>query len=132
MCQHDQSSLYHRLGGVHGIAALVDDVIDRLVFDRRLNANPLISYRDSPAGFKYLLTEYACWASGGPQTYTGRSMEEAHRGLSISTAEWEAGMDDLQHTLDAFAVPQREQEEIKAWAESFREVVIVSPPEGRE
>jgi hypothetical protein len=35
-------SLYERLGGVYAIAAVVDDFIDRIMDDPRLNANPLV------------------------------------------------------------------------------------------
>jgi hemoglobin len=36
----DQSTLYDRLGGVYGIATVVDDFVDRIMIDPRLNANP--------------------------------------------------------------------------------------------
>ena len=32
-------SLYERLGGVYSIATVVDDLIDRVMVDARLNAN---------------------------------------------------------------------------------------------
>jgi len=35
-------SLYDRLGGVYSIATVVDDFIDRIMIDPRLNANPEI------------------------------------------------------------------------------------------
>jgi len=50
-------SLYDRLGGVYSIATVVDDLIDRLMVDPRLNANPLVAeahHRVPPAGFKFL------------------------------------------------------------------------------
>jgi hypothetical protein len=31
-------------------------------------------HRVNAAGFKYYVTEMVCWATGGPQNYTGRSM----------------------------------------------------------
>jgi hypothetical protein len=61
-----------------------------------------------------------CWAAGGPQRYSGRTMEEYHRHLAITRSEWEAFMDDLQTTLDKFYVPAAEQAEIKALVESTR------------
>jgi hemoglobin len=72
-----------------------------------------------------------CWATGGPQQYSGRSMEDSHRHLLITPAEWEAFMDDLQQTLDKFHVPQPEQDELKAIVESTRDAIVVAPsPEG--
>jgi hemoglobin len=37
-----RSSLYDRLGGVYNIAPVVDDLIDRIMVDQRLNANPRV------------------------------------------------------------------------------------------
>jgi hemoglobin len=73
----ERPSLYDRLGGVYNIATVVDDLIDRVMTDPRLNANPRVDeahHRVTPAGFKFLVTELACSAAGGPQTYSGRSM----------------------------------------------------------
>src|SRR5918996_1004193 len=104
----NKPSLYSRLGGVFSIATVVDDFIDRVMVDPRLNANPRVDeahHRVTPAGFKYLVTEMLCWAAGGPQSYSGRAMDESHRHLLITAGEWQAFMDDVQKTLDKFAVP---------------------------
>jgi hemoglobin len=90
-------SLYNRLGGVYSIATVVYDFIDRVMSDPRLNANPLADeahHRVPPAGFKYLVTEVVCFAAGGPQKYSGKSMAESHSHLKISAKEWDAFMDD--------------------------------------
>jgi hemoglobin len=121
-------SLYDRLGGVYSIATVVDDFIERIMIDPRLNANPKVDeahHRVPPAGFKYLVTEMVCWATGGPQKYTGRSMKESHQQLMITAAEWEAFLDDLRQTLEKFAVPQAEQAEIKAVVASTRADIVV-------
>jgi hemoglobin len=121
-------SLYERLGGVYSIATVVDDFIDRIMVDPRLNANPRVDeahHRVPPAGFKYLVTEMLCWAAGGPQRYTGRSMEESHRDLLIAAGEWQAFMDDLQQTLDKFKVPDAEQAEIRSLVDGTRSAIVV-------
>ena len=121
-------SLYERLGGVHSIATVIDDFIDRVMIDPRLNANPRVDeahHRVPPAGFKYLVTEMLCWAAGGPQKYTGRAMKELHQHLMITAAEWEAFLDDLQQTLDKFAVSEAEQAQIKAIIGSTRTDIVV-------
>jgi hemoglobin len=123
-------SLYDRLGGVYNIAPVVDDLIDRVMSDARLNANPRVDeahHRVSAAGFKYFVTELLCQAAGGPQRYSGRSMGDSHRHLMITAEEWLAFMDDVQQTLDKFGVPQPEQNEIKAIVESTREAIVVAP-----
>jgi hemoglobin len=129
MSTQNQPSLYERLGGVYSIATVVDDFIDRVMADPRLNANPAVNeahHKVPPAGFKYLATEMVCWASGGPQKYTGRSMADSHRHLNITPQEWEAFMDDFQQTLDKFKVPATEQAELQAIVQSTYGDIVVS------
>src|SRR6202795_5317213 len=98
-------SLYDRLGGVYAIAVVVDDFIDRIMDNPRLNANPKVDeahHRVSRAGFKYLVTEMVCWATGGPQKYSGRSMADSHAHLDITEAEWQVFLADLRASLDKF------------------------------
>jgi hemoglobin len=122
------ATLYERLGGVYSIATVVDDLINRIMVDARLNANPAVDdahHKFPPAGFKYLVTEMVCWATGGPQHYTGRSMEESHRHLHITPKEWEAFLDDFQQTLDKFQVPAAEQAELRAIvASTYADIVV--------
>ena len=123
----EKPSLYDRLGGVYSIATVVDDLIDRLMVDPRLNANPLVDeahHRVPPAGFKYLVTEMVCWAAGGPQKYTGRSMADSHAQLKISSKQWEAFLDDFQKTLNKFKVPAAEQAELKAIVDTTRADIV--------
>ena len=120
-------SLYERLGGVFAIATVVDDFIDRVMSDERLNVNPKVDeahHKVPPAGFKYLVTEQVCWASGGPQTYTGRSMHDSHVELEITEEEWTAFLDDFQQTLDKFEVPAQEQSELFAIVESTKGDIV--------
>ena len=121
-------SLYERLGGVYAIASVVDDFIDRIMVDPRLNSNPLVDeahHRVSPAGFKYLVTEMSCWATGGPQQYSGRSMHESHAHLKITGEEWVAFMEDLDDTFDKFQVPQPERYEFIAIIASTKPDIVI-------
>jgi hemoglobin len=118
------ATLYERLGGVYSIATVIDDFIDRVMKDSRLNANSLVDeahHRVSPAGFKYLATELVCSAAGGPQKYTGRSMKESHE---ITATEWEAFLDDLKQSLDKFGVPSAEQAELQAIVATTRADIV--------
>src|SRR5271168_1269869 len=124
----EKPSLYDRLGGIYSIATVVDDFINRIMIDPKLNSNPLVDeahHRMSPAGFKYLVTEMVCWATGGPQKYTGKSMAESHADLKITAQEWEAFLDDFQQTLAKFSVPAEEQAELKAIVNSTRADIVI-------
>jgi hemoglobin len=131
MGTEDGQSLYDRLGGVYSIAVVIDDFIDRVMNDARLNANPRVDeahHRVSPQGFKYYVTEMLCWAAGGPQTYSGRSMVDSHRDLRITADEWDAFMDDLDQSLTQFAVPEPERGEVVAIVESTKSDIVTGTP----
>ena len=66
-----------------------------------------------------------CWAADGLQSYSGRAMDESHRHLLITAGEWQAFIDDLQQTLDKFAVPDAEQAEVKALVDSTRSAIVI-------
>src|SRR5262245_46654337 len=120
-------SLYERLGGVYAIASVIDDFINRIMDNPRLNANPKVEeahHRVSRAGFKYLVTEMACWATGGSQRYSGRSMLDSHAHLDITEEEWQVFLADFQACLDAFAVPKSEQAELFAIVQSTKGDIV--------
>jgi hemoglobin len=122
-------SLYERLGGAFKIAILMDDFIERIMSDPRLNANPRVKEANesiSKAGFKYLITELTCWATGGPQTYTGRGMGESHQHLMITEGEWESFMDDFQRSLEACKVRKPEQQELIELLKSWKKTIVVA------
>jgi hemoglobin len=122
-------TLYERIGGVFAIATVVDDFIDRIMADPRLNANPKVDeahHKVAPAGFKYLVTEQVCEAAGGPQRYTGRSMHDSHIQLDITDHEWQFFLDDFKQTLDRFKVPEAEQAELVAIVESTKKDIVLA------
>src|ERR1022692_2511291 len=127
-------TLYERLGGVFAIATVVDDFIDRIMDDHRLNANPKVNeahHKVARAGFKYLVTEQVCQATGGPQRYTGRSMYDSHSHLEITELEWQAFLDDLRQTFDKFQLPDAERAELIAIVESTKKDIVLPKKEGK-
>jgi hemoglobin len=79
------STLYARLGGETGIAAISSALIDRVATDPALGR----SFKDSNLPrIKKLLAEQICDLAGGPCRYSGDSMKEVHAGHHISEAEF--------------------------------------------
>ena len=103
--------LYDRLGGQPAIQAVVDDFIGNVAADSRINGR---FAGMNMARLKRLLVEQICEATGGPCTYTGRSMKAAHAGMRITDAEFGALVEDLVKSLDKFKVPAREKQELLA------------------
>ncbi|MEZ6114720.1 MAG: group 1 truncated hemoglobin [Pirellulaceae bacterium] len=130
MSESEPQSLYERLGGIYNIAAVVDDFIERIMDNPRLNANAKVDeahHRVSRAGFKYLVTEMVGWATGGPQQYTGKTMLDSHQHLDITEREWEVFCGDFQATLDKFQVPLAEQAELFAIVQSTKGDIVMKP-----
>ena len=72
-------------------------------------------------GLKFMRTLWVCNVAGGPQQYaatkpgsTDLGLEEAHRELKISPAEFDEVAAELGRTLDFFQVPEREKGEVLA------------------
>jgi hemoglobin len=105
----DQRSLYERLGGSAAITAVVDDFVARCAGDARINSK--FARTDVPR-LKAMLVDQVTAASGGPAEYTGRSMEETHKGMQVTAGEFDALVEDLVATLNSFHVPQGEQGEL--------------------
>lgn len=103
------SSLYTRLGGKDAITAVIDDFVANVAADKRINAR--FANTNIPH-LKQMLVDQVCQASGGPCTYTGKNMRDAHRGMKITEADFNALVEDLTKSLDKFKVPEREKTEL--------------------
>jgi hemoglobin len=104
-------SLYDRLGGKPAIQAVVDDFVGNVAGDQRINQR--FAGANIPR-LKTMLVDQICEASGGPCRYTGRSMKDAHAGMGIAGAEFDALVEDLVKSLDKFNVPAQEKHELLA------------------
>jgi hemoglobin len=124
-----EPSLFERLGGAFAIAAVIDHFSDAVV------KNPVVGQSSkNPAlrewhtnnlgrlpGLKFMRTLWVCNVAGGPFEFaatvpgsTPLGLEEAHRKLRISPAEFDEVAAELGRTLDFVKVPEREKGEVLA------------------
>ena len=104
-----EGSLYDRLGGADAVTAVVRAVADRQLKDDRIDQKFARTNKDR------LIKEFVdqiCEAIGGPCTYTGRSMTEAHHNMGVTNGEFEAFVQDVVAVLDDFKVGKAEQDEL--------------------
>ena len=125
----EEKSLYERLGGVFAIAAVVDHFSDAVV------KNPIVGQKSKNPqlqewhtknlgrlpGLKFMRTLWVCNVSSGPYQFTATKpgktplgLEEAHRDLRISPAEFDEVAAELGRTLDFAKVPKSEKAEVLA------------------
>ena len=133
-----EPSLYERLGGAFAIAAVVDRFSDALI------ENPIVGQGSSNPelaewhtnnlgrlpGLKFMRTLWVCNVSGGPFEYTPTrpgstvlGLEEAHRPLRITPAEFDEVAAELARTMDAFEISTEEKEEVLAAFAAHKEEV---------
>ena len=107
-------SLYHRLGGKHAIKAVVDEFVNNVAGDSRINSffAKTASNPKQLAKFKDKLVDQICEASGGPCKYKGQDMKTAHKGMGISGADFNALVEDLVKALDKLKVGETEKNEL--------------------
>ena len=106
-----EKTLYHRLGGMIAITAVVDEFIKILGADERINKKFAKSGMNGPRVRLHLI-EQVCEATGGPCKYTGLSMKKAHKNMKVTEGEFNAGVEDLVKALDKFNVPAAEKNEL--------------------
>jgi hemoglobin len=103
---YGNDALYKSLGGKKAIVAVVDDFVGRVAADNRINSFFKATASDPKrlAGFKKNLVDQICEAAGGPCKYKGKDMKAAHAGMGISSADFDALVEDLVAALDKFMV----------------------------
>lgn len=110
------STLYEQLGGAEGIARIVDDIVDAHLINPTIKARfqPYLDQPERVAEIKKHNRDFLGAGSGGPETYTGRSMLETHRGMNISEAEYLAVMDDIIGVLEKHGIEESARKEVLA------------------
>src|SRR5437763_15517655 len=89
-------SLYDRLGGLDAINAVTESWVARVGGDDR--ANGKFVRTDIPR-LKKEVVDQLCEATGGPCTYTARSMQETHDGMKVTPGESDVDIGRLDATL---------------------------------
>jgi hemoglobin len=123
-------ALYDRLGGLKGIAVVVDDFIDRLVVNKTLNKNPAIDAgrKSAPAPYlKVQVSQLVCEVTGGPCKYSGRDMKSSHAHLNISETEWKVMAAEFKKSLDKYKVPAAEQKELFDIVATTKKDIVTRP-----
>jgi hemoglobin len=117
----ETTSLYERLGGKEGVAAIANDIVERHWVNPIIKARFLKHDIDS---LKRLSEEFLSMGSGGPAEYSGRDMRTAHTGLNLNERELVAVIDDALAVLDARGVDAVTRNEVLAILYSFKDEIL--------
>ena len=123
--------LYERLGGYDGIAAIVDDLLPRLLDDGVLAVYWKGKCKDSLKKDRQLFVDFLSSAFGGPVVYLGCDMKTSHDGLGITESEWARFIEHVVATLRNMTIPERETTEFLAAAGRLKGDVLQMSPMAR-
>lgn len=97
------STDFARLGGASGLRAIIDDFLAQVFADGMIG----FLFAAAPkARIREMEYRYAAAHLGGPDTYDGRALDEAHRASPISGGHFMRRRQILLETLRAHGAPE--------------------------
>ena len=103
--------VFKQFGEKPGLVSLVNDFMDNLMDDPVTRPFFADANRDH---IKKELVDQFCVILDGPCTYTGLDMQQAHKGLDITEADFNALVVDLQKAMDKHGIPFTAQNQLMA------------------
>lgn len=125
----EEKSLYERIGGYKAVAAAADHLVDNIYKNATLNKKPALKAvhdLNERAAFKLILATWVIENTGGPKVYIGRTMDQAHARLNISTNEFNIILHECKETFYQLGVPEKEMGELMAGLEAQRKLVVTA------
>src|SRR2546425_11832735 len=117
-------SLYKRLGGREGIAGVVDAFVAHALADPRIGP----AFKSLPAAkvgpVKTNVADFICENTGGPCSYGGRTMKEAHKGMGLAKADVDACNAALAKALDSAKVAPADKEQVMKLVQSLMPDIV--------
>ncbi len=114
-------SLFEKLGG----AAAVDAAVD--IFYRKVLSDDRISHFFDSVDMASQHTKqkvFLTMAFGGPNSYTGKDMREAHKHMKLTEEHFNAVAENLVSTLKELDVPEESINEVVNIALSVKDDVL--------
>ncbi len=107
-------TLYDKLGGKDGVAGVIDSFIANITTDKVVSKYFAKTKGPKLDHFKQMLADQICHEAGGPCQYTGKSMKDAHKGMGITDAQFNAVVQDLNLALQEKQVGKEDADALLA------------------
>ena len=116
------TTLYQRLGGEQLVAAMLNELLDRMWEDDQINHHFVgldkINIR------KFFIAYFNTYIFNGPPSYIGPSLKTAHKGLQITSEEYEIGITHLHTALKNHSVSIEDTARIEAFIRMIKPHII--------
>lgn len=121
-----ERSLFDRIGGKGKLQMFADKFITALAANADLQKNPAIAaaMKADQSRHKQMLVDFLCANSGGPCTYGGRSMKEAHAAVKVTAADWNVMRKIFIRSLREMKVPKKERMDLALIAAKQKKHIV--------
>jgi hemoglobin len=123
-------SLYERLGKKDALQGIVEELMGNVLADNRISKLFDRDKKDKDRGKQFqarMVAELCVVAGGGEECgYDGKSMKDAHKGMNVTQAQWDAFMEDLAIAMKTRNVDDALSKELAAKVEEQTKADIVT------
>lgn len=114
-------AVFQQFGGKAGIDKVVADFLPFLLADDRIKD----TFKDADMErLGTLLAEQFCQLTGGPCTYSGKDMREAHKDMQLNNAQFNALAEDLQFAMEKNGIASSAQNKLIAKLAPMQRTVV--------
>ena len=121
--QAPSDALYESLGARPGIHNIVGGMLRGVLADGRIK--DVFNGVDMVKLAK-LLEQQFCIVAGGPCKYEGRDMQDAHEGMKVTNAEFNALVENLQGAMDQQGVASAVQNKLLARLAPMQKMIVTN------
>lgn len=123
-------SLYERLGKRDALQGIVEELMGNVLADNRISKLFDRAKKDKDRGKQLqvrMVGELCVVAGGGDEcAYDGKPMKDAHKGMNITQAQWDAFMEDLSIAMKTRSVDDALAKELASKLEEQTKADIVT------
>ncbi|MCM2282085.1 MAG: group 1 truncated hemoglobin [Bdellovibrionaceae bacterium] len=121
-----EKSLFDRIGGKGKLQQFVDKFVNAMAANTDLQKNTTLAsaFKGDQARHKQMLVDYFCANTGGPCTYGGKPLKEAHGSMKVSKADWNVMRKVFIHTLREMKVPKKERMDLALVAARQKKYIV--------
>ncbi|CAM6004319.1 unnamed protein product [Sphagnum balticum] len=118
------ASIFDQLGGEAAVNAVVDKFYDTLLTDSRVNHY----FKNTDMGKQRARQkQFLTLVTGGPSTYEGKDMKQAHCNHAITKENFDITWEHLEAALQFYDVPQHLVERVKEVFYSVEKDIVGQP-----
>lgn len=115
-------TLYQKLGGEQLVSAMLTELLDRMWEDDQINHH--FVGLDKNVVRHHLISYFNTYILDGPRSYIGPSLKTTHKGMQITSDEYEIGINHLRTALKNHSTPKDDTAQIEAFIRIIKPHIV--------